>query len=49
MLFISGYDQQALVSTDAAFLQKPFSRDELSRTVRALFDEDRLREAVAVS
>jgi two-component system, cell cycle sensor histidine kinase and response regulator CckA len=39
VLFISGYDQEALVAADASFLQKPFSRDELTRTVRALFDE----------
>jgi two-component system cell cycle sensor histidine kinase/response regulator CckA len=38
VLFISGYDQEALVAGDASFLQKPFSRDELTRTVRALFD-----------
>ncbi|HEV7641126.1 MAG TPA: ATP-binding protein [Gaiellaceae bacterium] len=38
VLFISGYDQEALVAGDAPFLQKPFSRDELTRTVRALFD-----------
>jgi signal transduction histidine kinase len=38
VLFISGYDQEALVASDASFLQKPFSHDELTRTVRALFD-----------
>lgn len=38
VLFISGYDQEALVTGDVSFLQKPFSRDELTRTVRALFD-----------
>jgi DNA-binding response OmpR family regulator len=42
VLFISGYDQEALVAGDAPFLQKPFSRDELSRTVRALFDGTRV-------
>ena len=31
VLFISGYDQEALVEGDASFLQKPFSRDELTR------------------
>ena len=41
VLFISGYDQEALVAGDAKFLQKPFSRDELTRTVRALFDAAR--------
>jgi len=41
VMFISGYDQEALVAGDAAFLQKPFSRDELMRAVRALFDEER--------
>ena len=30
VLFISGYDQEALVAGDASFLQKPFSRDELT-------------------
>jgi CheY-like chemotaxis protein len=38
VLFISGYDQEALVADNASFLQKPFSRDELTRTVRVLFD-----------
>ncbi|MFL5955772.1 MAG: ATP-binding protein [Gaiellaceae bacterium] len=38
VLFISGYDQEALVTGDAAFLQKPFSREELTQAVRALFD-----------
>jgi signal transduction histidine kinase len=42
VLFISGYDQQALVAGDASFLQKPFSRDELTGTVRALFDGARV-------
>ena len=40
VLFISGYDQRALVSSDAAFLQKPFGRDDLSRAIRALLDEE---------
>jgi signal transduction histidine kinase len=47
VLFMSGYDQEALVEAHASFLQKPFSRDDLSRTVRSLFDRDRAREAVA--
>jgi CheY-like chemotaxis protein len=42
VLFISGYDQEALVAGDASFLQKPFSRGELTRTVRALFDGARV-------
>ena len=42
VLFISGYDQEALVAGDARFLQKPFSRDELTRTVRTLFDGARV-------
>jgi len=42
VLFISGYDQEALVEGDAAFLQKPFSRDELTRAVRAQFDGARV-------
>jgi signal transduction histidine kinase len=41
VLFISGYDQDALVASDAPLLQKPFSRDELARAVRTLFDEER--------
>jgi len=48
VLFISGYDQQALVSSDAAFLQKPFGRDDLTRAIRALLDED-LAEAATAS
>ena len=42
VLFISGYDQEALVASDAAFLQKPFSREDLTRTVRTVFDGDRV-------
>jgi signal transduction histidine kinase len=42
VLFISGYDQEALVAGDAQFLQKPFSRDDLTRTVRALLDGTRV-------
>jgi signal transduction histidine kinase len=38
VLFVSGYDQEALVAADASFLQKPFSREDLTRAVRALFD-----------
>jgi signal transduction histidine kinase/CheY-like chemotaxis protein len=41
VLFISGYDQEALVHADSFFLQKPFSRDDLGRTVRALLDRER--------
>jgi signal transduction histidine kinase len=41
VMFISGYDQEALVDSDATFLQKPFSRDDLARAVRALFDDER--------
>jgi two-component system cell cycle sensor histidine kinase/response regulator CckA len=40
VLFISGYDQEALVHADAFFLQKPFSRDDLAQTVRALLDRE---------
>jgi signal transduction histidine kinase len=42
VLFISGYDQEALVAGDASFLQKPFSRDDLASAVRALFDGARV-------
>jgi signal transduction histidine kinase len=42
VLFISGYDQEALVSSDASFLQKPFSRDDLARAVRLLLDGERV-------
>jgi signal transduction histidine kinase len=38
VLFISGYDQETLVRSDAAFLQKPFSREELTQMVRKLLD-----------
>jgi DNA-binding response OmpR family regulator len=41
ILFISGYDQKALVETNASFMQKPFNRDEVSRAVRGLLDGDR--------
>ena len=41
VMFISGYDQEALVAGDASFLQKPFSRDELTGAVRTLFDAKR--------
>ena len=47
VLFISGYDQRALVSSDAAFLQKPFGRDDLSRAIRALLDEKLVGAATA--
>ena len=47
VLFISGYDQQALVQADAAFLQKPFGRDDLAHAVRALLD--RAAESVAAA
>jgi FixJ family two-component response regulator len=40
VLFISGYDQEALVHADAFFLQKPFSRDDLAQTVRTLLDRE---------
>jgi two-component system cell cycle sensor histidine kinase/response regulator CckA len=40
VLFISGYDQEALVHADSFFLQKPFSRDDLARTVRTMLDRD---------
>jgi DNA-binding response OmpR family regulator len=40
VLFISGYDQEALVQADSFFLQKPFSRDDLARTVRAMLDRE---------
>jgi len=40
VMFISGYDQEALVDSEASFLQKPFSREELARAVRRLFDEE---------
>jgi signal transduction histidine kinase len=47
VMFISGYDQEALVDTDASFLQKPFSRDELARAVRGLFDDERTATPVS--
>jgi signal transduction histidine kinase len=47
VLFISGYDQKALVEANASFLQKPFNREELSRTVRGLFDGDAARDVLA--
>jgi signal transduction histidine kinase len=47
VLFISGYDQEALVRADSSFLQKPFSGDDLARTVRALLDRDRSKQPAA--
>jgi DNA-binding response OmpR family regulator len=47
VLFISGYDQEALVRTGAAFLQKPFGREELARAVRELLDRDRSASTAA--
>jgi signal transduction histidine kinase len=47
VLFISGYDQEALVHEDSFFLQKPFSRDALARTVRELLDRDRAAQTAA--
>jgi CheY-like chemotaxis protein len=47
VLFISGYTSQVCVPADAlngeprAFLQKPFSLDELARAVRDVLDEPR--------
>jgi hypothetical protein len=42
VLFISGYDQEALVASDASYAQTPFSRDEPTRVVRMLFDGSRV-------
>jgi CheY-like chemotaxis protein len=42
VLFMSGYDQDALVRSDAPYLQKPFGRDELMHAVRTLLDGERL-------
>jgi DNA-binding response OmpR family regulator len=48
VLFISGYDQEALVQSDASFLQKPFSRDDLTHAVRTKLDSGRhLRSSAA--
>jgi two-component system cell cycle sensor histidine kinase/response regulator CckA len=41
VLFMSGYDGQALVAERAPFLQKPFTKDELARKIRAVLDEQR--------
>ena len=38
VLFISGYDQNSLIESDAHFLQKPFDRAELVHAVRAILD-----------
>jgi signal transduction histidine kinase len=47
VLFISGYDQEALIAADSSFLQKPFTRDQLARTVRSLLDRDRATHPAA--
>jgi CheY-like chemotaxis protein len=48
VLFMSGYDQDALVRADAPFLQKPFGRDDLAAAVRALLDGERVPAPTAV-
>ena len=47
VLFISGYDQDALANGDAPFLQKPFSRDDLAWAVRELLDRNRTTRTAA--
>ncbi len=47
VLFVSGYDQEELVHADEAFLQKPFSRDDLARAVREALDRERVDTAAA--
>jgi signal transduction histidine kinase len=47
VLFMSGYDQEALQRTDAPFLQKPFGREELARVVRELLDAGRIARSAA--
>ena len=47
VLFISGYDQEALVRADSFFLQKPFSRDDFAQTVREMLDRDRASQPAA--
>jgi CheY-like chemotaxis protein len=41
VLFMSGYDGQVLVAERAPFLQKPFTKDELARKIRAVLDGQR--------
>jgi signal transduction histidine kinase len=38
-VFMSGYDQEALVRSGMPFLQKPFNRDDLARAVRDALDK----------
>jgi signal transduction histidine kinase len=45
VLFMSGYDQETLKRSNVPYLQKPFGRDELARTVRAMFDGHPARTA----
>ena len=47
VLFMSGYDQDALARTDVPFLQKPFGRDELLHAVRTLLDGKPLARSAA--
>jgi signal transduction histidine kinase len=47
VLFISGYDQEALVQADESFLQKPFNRDDLGHAVRTLLDRPRADSTAA--
>jgi hypothetical protein len=45
VVFMSGYDQEALVAGDAPFLQKPFARETLLDAVRAVLDATALSGA----
>jgi YesN/AraC family two-component response regulator len=50
VLFMSGYadgelDRRGILNRRAAFLQKPFTTEDLARKVRAILDRDRSEAA----
>jgi len=47
VIFMSGYRQEALERSGSIFLQKPFSRDKLVRTVGATLDRGRVAQPAA--
>jgi signal transduction histidine kinase/CheY-like chemotaxis protein len=46
VVYMSGYDQEALITADAPFLQKPFATDDLLRAVGAVLARDELEHGL---